>query len=227
VLLSFGVPPATASASVHAAEVFTTAASGGSHAAHGNVDWKLFTPLTIGGMVGGAIGAFLLSSIDGEVMRPYVTAYLALMGVVILVHAFRPRRPSGLARRYSGPLGAIGGFLDAVGGGGWGPTVASALVGSGEAPRQSIGTANLAEFFVTVAISATFLVALVSGHWSGSEGLMAHAWAVAGLIVGGLAAAPLAGWAVKLAPPRILTAAVETLVLALAAWQTAQALDLI
>jgi uncharacterized membrane protein YfcA len=226
VLLSFGVPPATTSATVHAAEVFTTAASGGSHAAHGNVDWTLFTPLAVGGVIGGAIGAFLLVSVDGDAIRPYVTGYLALMGLLILVRAFRPRTASGGAWKWSGPLGFVGGILDAVGGGGWGPTVTSALVGAGGAPRQAIGTANLVEFFVTASISATFLATLVSGHWGGDGGLAGHASAVAGLIVGGLAAAPLAGWAVKLAPTRVLTAAVGVLVLGLAAFQTAQALGL-
>ncbi len=227
VLLSFGVPPATASATVHAAEVFTTAASGGSHAAHGNVDWKLFPPLAIGGVAGGALGAFVLTSIDGDVIRPYITAYLAVMGLLILVKALRPRRPSGLAWKWSGPLGFVGGLLDAIGGGGWGPTVTTALVGAGGAPRQSIGTANLAEFFVTAMISATFLATLVSGHWETTERVADHAYAVAGLIVGGLAAAPFAGLAVKLAPARLLTAAVGVLVLGLAAYQTALGFGLI
>jgi hypothetical protein len=227
VLMSFGVPPATTSATVHAAEVFTTAASGGSHAAHGNVDWKLFTPLAIGGVAGGAIGAFVLTSIDGDAIRPYITAYLAVMGLLILLQAFQRRKANGRAWKWSGPLGFVGGIMDAIGGGGWGPTVTSALVGAGGAPRQSIGTANLVEFFVTATISATFLATLVSGHWPGEEGLTKHASAVAGLIVGGLAAAPLAGWAVKLAPTRILTAAVGALVLSLAAYQTIQSLDLL
>jgi uncharacterized membrane protein YfcA len=113
-------------------------------------------------------------------------------------------------------------MMDAIGGGGWGPTVTSALVGAGGAPRHAIGTANLVEFFVTATISATFLATIVSGHWQGDEGIASHAFAVAGLIVGGLAAAPLAGWAVKLAPARALTAAVGALVLLLAAYQTAQ-----
>ncbi len=227
ILLSFGIPPVTTSAVVHVAKVFTAAASGGAHAAHGNVDWKLFTPLAIGGVIGGAIGAFALTSIDGEIVRPYITAFLAVMGLLILVHAFRPRKPSAVAWKLSGPLGFVGGVLDAIGGGGWGPTVTSALVGAGNAPRQSIGTTNLVEFFVAATISATFLAALVSGHWQGEMGLADHAFAVAGLIVGGLAAAPLAGWAVKIAPARILTAAVGVLVLGLAAYQTALGFGLI
>lgn len=222
VLLSFGVPPATASASVHAAEVFTTAASAGSHAVNRNVNWKLSAPLAIGGCVGGALGAFLLASIDGAVLKPFITGYLALMGVVILYRAWRAARPSHFPVKWSGPLGLVGGFLDAVGGGGWGPTVTSAMVGSGAEPRTSIGTTNTAEFFVTSTISATFLAALLSGHWRDADGLANHAASVAGLILGGLVAAPLAGKIVKIVPVRTLTFAVGVLVLALAGYQTAR-----
>ncbi len=222
VLLSFGVPPATASASVHAAEVFTTAASAGSHAMHRNVNWKLFAPLAIGGCVGGALGAFVLTSVDGHVLRPYIAAYLAAMGLLILHRAWKGRSPRPFPARLSGPLGAVGGFLDAVGGGGWGPTVTSAMVGSGEEPRISIGTANTAEFFVTSTISATFLAALISGHWQGETGLSTHMAAVGGLILGGLCAAPIAGLMVKLIPVRALTWLVGVLVLALAGYQTAR-----
>lgn len=222
VLLSFGVPPATASASVHAAEVFTTAASAGSHAVNRNVNWKLFAPLALGGCVGGGLGAFLLTSIDGAILKPFITGYLGLMGVVILYRAWRAARPSHFPVKWSGPLGLVGGFLDAVGGGGWGPTVTSAMVGSGAEPRISIGTTNTAEFFVTSTISATFLAALISGHWRDADGLADHAAAVAGLILGGLVAAPLAGKIVKIVPVRTLTFAVGGLVLALAGYQTAR-----
>ena len=222
VLLSFGVPPATASATVHAAEVFTTAASAGSHAVNRNVNWKLFAPLALGGCIGGGIGAFLLTSIDGGVLKPFITGYLALMGALIIYRAWRATTPRAFPVRWSGPLGGVGGFLDAVGGGGWGPTVSSALVGSGAEPRESIGTANAAEFFVTATISATFLAALLSGHWKEAEGLGQHLSAVGGLILGGLLAAPLAGLVVRIAPIRTLTFAVGGLVLALAGYQTAR-----
>ena len=155
VLLSFGVPPATASASVHAAEVFTTAASAGSHTVNRNVNWKLFTPLALGGVVGGGLGAFVLTSIDGDLIKPWITAYLAVMGVVIIWRATRQTRERLFPRKFAGPLGLVGGFFDAIGGGGWGPTVTTTLVGSGQDPRASIGTTNTAEFFVTSAISAT------------------------------------------------------------------------
>lgn len=222
VLLAFGVPPATASASVHAAEVFTTAASAGSHAVNRNVNWKLFAPLGAGGCVGGVLGAFVLTSVEGDVLKPFIASYLALMGVVILYRAWRAANPRPFDVRWSAPLGLTGGFLDAIGGGGWGPTVTSAMVGAGAEPRESIGTANVAEFFVASTISAAFLAALVSGHWSEGSGFRAHAASVAGLIVGGLLAAPLAGYVVKIVPVRTLTFAVGLLVLVLAGYQTAR-----
>ncbi len=227
VLLSFGVPPATASASVHAAEVFTTASSAGSHALHRNVNWKLFVPLAVGGSIGGALGAFVLTSIPGDVIKPFITGYLAIMGGVILYRAWKGPSPRPFPVRLAGPLGGVGGFLDAVGGGGWGPTVTSAMVGSGAEPRVSIGTANTAEFFVTATISATFLAALISGHWQGATGLQTHMAAVGGLIVGGLIAAPFAGFMVKVIPVRALTWGVGVLVVLLAGYQTARLVGLV
>lgn len=222
VLLSFGVPPATASASVHAAEVFTTAASAGSHAVNKNVNWKLFGPLAAGGVAGGILGAFVLTSIDGDVIKPWITGYLAIMGLVILWRAWRGVTARPFPIKYTPPLGLFGGFFDAVGGGGWGPTVTTTLVGAGDEPRRSIGTANAAEFFVTSAISATFLTAMLTGHWEEAEGISQHAMAVAGLILGGLLAAPLAGFVVRIAPVRVLTFAVGGLVTLVAAYQTAR-----
>lgn len=219
VLLSFGVPPATASASVHAAEVFTTAASAGSHAANKNVNWKLFIPLAAGGVIGGGFGAFVLTSVDGDVLKPFITSYLAIMGVVIIWRATRTPRERLFPTRFAGPLGLVGGFFDAIGGGGWGPTVTTTLVGAGQDPRSSIGTANTAEFFVTSAISATFLAALLTGHWEEADGFASHAMAVLGLILGGLIAAPFAGLIARIAPRRILTYGVGAVVLLSAGYQ--------
>lgn len=223
VLLAFGVPPATASASVHGAEVFTTAASASSHAWHRNVEWRLFVPLAIAGVIGGCLGAYVLAGIDGDVIKPFVVGYLALIGCYILWragHDMKPRqiRPSWIVA----PLGVIGGFFDAIGGGGWGPTVSSTMIGAGQEPRRAIGTVNTAEFFLTVAISATFVWALVTGHWEEAGALENHAWAIGGLIVGGLAAAPFAGWITKRVPRRALTYAVGSLLLILAAFQGLQ-----
>lgn len=224
VLLSFGVLPAQASASVHAAELFTTAASGGSHIANKNIDWRLFWRLAPAGIVGGVLGAYVLTSIDGAMLRPFVIGYLGIMGVVILARGLRKNgieaKPVGPARAVG--LGGLGGFMDAVGGGGWGPIVTTALVGSGSQPRFAIGTVNTAEFLVTVAVSATFVVALVTGHWADADGLMENATAVAGLIAGGVVAAPLAGTIIKHLPVRVLTLLVGTLVLTLAVYQLAR-----
>jgi uncharacterized membrane protein YfcA len=219
VLLAFGVPPATASASVHAAEVFTTAASAGSHAVNKNVNWRLFVPLAAGGVVGGILGAFVLTSIDGDLLKPWITLYLSIMGVVIIWRATKKTRERHFPIKFSGPLGVVGGFFDAIGGGGWGPTVTTTMVGSGQDPRVSIGTTNTAEFFVTAAISATFLTALLTGHWEDAEGLAKHATSVAGLIVGGLIAAPFAGVIARIAPRQVLTYGVGAVVLLSAGYQ--------
>ncbi len=222
VLLAFGVPPAMASASVHGTEVFTTAASAGSHIAHRNVDWRLLVPLAIAGVIGGCLGAYVLTGIDGDVIKPFVIAYLAGMGVYILWRAGHDIAPRYIRSWMVAPLGLVGGFLDAIGGGGWGPTVSSTLVGAGQEPRRAIGTVNTAEFFLTVAISATFVWALMSGHWAEAGALENHAAAVGGLVVGGLVAAPFAGVITKRVPRRILTYAVGGLLLIVAGFQGLQ-----
>lgn len=224
-LLGFGVSPAVASATVHSAEVFTTAASATSHMANRNIDWRALGVLALAGAVGGALGAFVLTSVDGALMRPMITIYLGLMGVWILLKAFRPMPAiEALQRRVLlAPLGLIGGLLDSIGGGGWGPTVTTTLIGAGGAPRKVIGTVNAAEFIVTSATSAAFLAAILSGHWS-ETGLMQQGQAIAGLIVGGVAAAPLAGFAVRRIPRKTLTVLVGVLVLGLASYQTWQLL---
>ena len=223
VLLAFGVPPAAASASVHAAELFTTAASASSHVWHRNVNWRLFWILAPAGIVGGVVGAYVLTSIDGSVLRPWVAGYLGLMGVYILYRAYRAA-PSVDSHRAAlvAPLGAVGGFADAVGGGGWGPVVTTGLIGTGGAPREMIGTVNTVEFFLAAAISLAFLTAILTGHWEDAEGLMTYAWAVGGLIVGGVLAAPLAGYATRMIPQRYLMVAVGTLVTLLAIYQTSR-----
>ena len=227
VLLGFGVAPAMASASVHTAEVFTTGAAAASHAVNRNVNWRLFMPLAAGGSVGGALGAFVLTSIDGDAIKPFIIVYLAAMGGLILFRAWKAKEPRPFPLRSAAPLGFVGGFLDSVGGGGWGPSVTSAMVASGAEARESIGTSNTAEFFVSSTISATFLAALLTGHWDEAEGLKSHGAAVAGLILGGLLAAPLAGYVARKAPPRPLTIGVGVLVLVLAIYQTARQFGLV
>ncbi|GGE49849.1 UPF0721 transmembrane protein [Agaricicola taiwanensis] len=206
VMLSLGMPPANASALVHTAEIFTTGASGASHVAAGNLDRKLFWRLLPFGVGGGVLGATVLSSIDGDLIKPFVVAYLAVVGCFVLYRVVvPPKRREDLPRGIP-VLGAAGGFLDASGGGGWGPIVTSTLIGNGVAPRPVIGTVNITEFFVTLSISATFLFHL---GWQGFEGAL-------GLIIGGVAAAPLAGLTVRFAPTRVLAAFVGVLVIILA-----------
>lgn len=223
VLMTMGVPPAAASASVHAAEVFTTAASAGSHVWHRNVNWRLFRILAPVGIAGGLAGTYLITALDGDVVKPFVAGYLALMGAWILLRAYlgAPQQAQHGAG-FTGPLGFIGGFFDAIGGGGWGPVVTTGLVGTGGAPRTMIGTVNTAEFLLTVAVSAGFLAALLTGHWEDAGALTSYVWAVAGLIVGGMIAAPLAGYVTRILPARALTATVGCLISALAVYQTAR-----
>ena len=182
----------------------------------------LFVPLAIAGVIGGCFGAYVLTGIEGRAIKPFVIAYLALMGVYILWRAGHDIRIRRIPSWVAAPLGLVGGFLDAVGGGGWGPTVSSTLVGAGQEPRRAIGTVNTAEFFLAVAISAAFVWALLSGHWRDADALQNHAAAVGGLVVGGLAAAPFAGLIAKRVPRRVLTYAVGGLLLALAAFQGLQ-----
>ena len=176
VLLSFGVAPAAASASVHTAELFTTAASGAAHTIHRNIDWRLFWRLVPMGIVGGIAGTYVLTSFPGGVMKPYVTAYLAIIGVYLFIRSFRkiPSRP--VPGAVAPPLALFGGFLDSVGGGGWGPVVTTGLLGAGGQPRYVIGTVNTAEFLVTLSVSLTFLFALLTGHWEEAGNLGEHGW---------------------------------------------------
>ena len=187
VLVSVGVPPAAASAGVHTAESFTTAVSGISHVAHRNVDWKLFFRIVIPGVIGGVLGAYVLTQISAETARPLVLAYLTTLGVYLfyrgVMHKHTERQPKVVS-----PLGLVGGFLDAAGGGGWGPIVTSNLLVQGSNPRKTIGTVNTAEFFLTVTISATFIAAL---------GWEAFTIATTGLLLGGILAAPFGAWIAK------------------------------
>jgi uncharacterized protein len=215
-MLTMGIPVAQASAVVHTAEIFTTATSATSHVYHGNVDWRLVVRLGAGGVIGAVLGAWFLSNIDATAIRPYVSAYLLALGVFILLKAARklPRRDAPF--KLAPPLGLVGGFLDASGGGGWGPMVASTLIGSGQAPRRAVGSVNTTEFFVTVAAAATFFVELGLAPW---RDLMA-------LIVGGVLAAPFGGWAARHFPARVLMVMVGVLVVSLALWQLARTFNI-
>jgi uncharacterized membrane protein YfcA len=205
-LLTFGVPPATASAMTHVTEMFTTAASGASHIYHRNVDWRLVARLAPAGMIGGAFGAFVLSSVDAEFMQPLVSVYLAAIGGYIVFKALRPLWPREVRDWLIPVIGTGGGVLDAIGGGGWGPVVTGSLIGRGHSPRRVIGSTNLTEFLVTTIISATFFITL---GWS-------ELYSAAGLIIGGVIAAPIGGYIVSRVPTRAVMIAVGLIIMATA-----------
>lgn len=183
-LLATGSSPAVASASVHIAEVFTTGVSGISHVKLGNVNKSLFLRLLIPGILGASMGAWLVSSVDSAIIKPIVSGYLFLMGLYVISKVFKKITPRRETPKHVAKLGLFGGFVDAVGGGGWGPVVTTTLVGTGQDPRTTIGSVNLAEFFLTFTSAAVFAGLVEEGPWP----------TVAGLVVGGLFAAPFAAY---------------------------------
>lgn len=213
-LISIGVPPAAASASVHLVEVFTTGASGASHMIHRNVDWGLFRRLVPFGIAGGVAGAYLLSNIDAAVAKPFVMIYLTLVGLYLLYRSIRMSEPKFEDPRMTRPLALAGGFLDAAGGGGWGPVVTSNLLVQGGDPRKIVGTVNTAEFLLALSVSIAFLITL---------GLEAFTIATIGLIVGGVIAAPFGAIMAKRLRPRLLLGAVAVVLIATSAWTVIQA----
>lgn len=213
VLLSMGLPPAAVSASIHTAEVFTTGASGVSHLAAGNVDRRLFLRLALPGAVGGALGAYVLTQLPGEFIRPFIYLYLLALAIFILARAAGRFAPRSEVQRVP-VLGFFAGLLDASGGGGWGPVATSTLLARGGKARTTIGTVNAAEFIVTLAISTTFLLSMGLQHLS----------IVAGLLVGGMMAAPVAALLVKRLKERWVLIAVGVLVLSISLFQIGHAL---
>jgi hypothetical protein len=203
-LMGLGVPPASASAAIHVAEVFTTGVSGLAHLRMGNVSRVLAFTLILPGVLGAAAGAWLLTHVNPAAIKPWVAAYLAVMSLVILrkviakpLSAPKPAPPALLA--------LVGGCLDSIGGGGWGPIVTSSLLGSkGQKPRKTIGSVNLAEFFVALTSAGVFTI---------FTGVKAYALIITGLILGGMAAAPLAAWVCKRVPPRYLMGSVAAVIL--------------
>ena len=210
-LLLIGTNPAAASATVHLAEIGTTLASGASHWRFGNVDWGVVVRIGVPGAVGAFLGATALSSLDTATAKPVMALILVALGVYILVRfTVRGLRTDRLGQplraRFLGPLGLFAGFVDATGGGGWGPVGTPALLASGRLePRKTIGSIDTSEFLVSVAASIGFLVAL------GSQGID-FAWVLA-LLLGGLVAAPIAAWLVRHLPPRVLGSAVGGLII--------------
>ncbi|WP_088332670.1 sulfite exporter TauE/SafE family protein [Sphingomonas mucosissima] len=189
-----GFPPARASANVHIVETFTTAVSGISHVLHGNVDRRLFLRLLVPGMIGGVSGAYVLTNVDGEAVKPFVLGYLIAVGVYLLVRGLL-FPPTSQKPKVVEPLGLVGGFLDAAGGGGWGPIVTSNLLVQGVEPRRVVGTVNAVEFFLTLTVSATFIFQL---------GLRDFATATVGLLIGGVLAAPLGAVMAKRIPTKVM-----------------------
>lgn len=202
VLLSTGSSAAVASASVHLAEVGTTLVSGVSHWRFGNVNWRVVCWLAVPGAVGGFLGATVLSTVDGSWMKPSVSALLLILGVYILVRfafglARKAAPESHMRGRFLGPLGAGAGFVDAVGGGGWGPVTTPTLMTLGKMePRRAIGSASASEFIVTSAASAGFLISLRDEPIEASL--------VLALLAGGVVAAPLAAWMAKRLPAAVM-----------------------
>lgn len=200
-LLGLGVPPAAASAGVHTVETFTTAVSGISHAIHRNVNWRMFLRLVIPGVIGGVLGAYVLSNIHADTAKPFILTYLIAIGLYLLWRGWKyppvERKPKVVE-----PLGLIGGFLDAAGGGGWGPVVTSNLLVQGANPRMTVGTVNTAEFFLAATISATFITQL---------GWEAFTLATVGLLIGGVIAAPFGAYLAKRVPAKTLMVLVGTI----------------
>lgn len=204
-LLAYGIPPAVSSTGVHVAEMFTTGASTISHHKFGNINKKLFRHLLIPGVLGSITGAYLLSDvIDGESIKPFIAVYMMVLAFIIIKKALVKNIVKKKTKRLD-LLASFGGFMDSVGGGGWGPIVTSTLLGRGRNPRYTIGTVNAAEFAVAFASGITFMI------FGGIKG-----WQVIiGLILGGVIAAPIAAFLVNKIPRKPMMIVVGILIIIL------------
>ncbi len=182
-LMSMGLSPAIASMSVHTSEIFTSGVSGFMHLRFGNVNNKLFKVIVIPGVIGAILGAYILSEFEqyNTIIKPIVGVYTLILGIIIIRKVIRKNNRRKKIKKV-GWLAVTGGFLDSIGGGGWGPVVSSTLIASGKNPRMIIGSVNLAEFFISLASSFTFFTIIGSTHWQ----------PILGLILGGVCAAPIA-----------------------------------
>jgi uncharacterized membrane protein YfcA len=212
ILLGMGLPPAAVSASVHTAEVFTTGVSGASHAYFRNIDKRLFWRLTLSGTVGGVIGAYVLTQLPGELIRPFVYVYLLALSVLILLRSAGKFVPKQEIRRVP-VLGFFAGLLDASGGGGWGPMATSTLLAGGGKARTTIGTVNAAEFVITLAVSLTFFLSIGIQHLE----------IVLGLLIGGALAAPFAAYLVRHVAERTVLTVVGVVVLCISLYHIGRA----
>jgi uncharacterized membrane protein YfcA len=213
-LLGIGIGPAATSASVHICKIATGAASGVSHLLVGNVERRLLIYLSVTGAIGGVTGAYLLTKLSGDYLKPFVAAYLLLVGVLIVRKAYQLRVAKHSGARVLGPLGLAGGFLDAVGGGGWGPIVTSSLLARGTEPRLAIGSTNLAECFVALCATTVFLTRWDLFQWK----------VIAGLVLGGVIAAPIAALVTKHFAPQRLLVLVGVLIIVLSSFTLIRAL---
>lgn len=203
-LLNFGISPKIASASVHTSEVFTTGVSGLMHLRLNNVDKPLFKRLVFPGIIGAIIGAYLISKIfEGDIIKPFVASYLLVLGIMILSKGLINKMKESKEIKRVGLLAFFGGFLDAIGGGGWGPIVTSNLIHQGGTPGKTIGTVNTAEFFVTFFSTGVFLIFVGVQHWD----------VVLGLIIGGVVAAPIGAFIAKTVNKRTLMILVGCLII--------------
>ena len=203
-LLTLGVPPSAVSASVHSSEIFTSGASGYMHLKFGNVNSKLFARILFPGVLGAILGAYLLSSLEQYIyiIKPLVAVYTLILGILIIQKALKKRIEKKPIRKI-GWLALAGGTLDSIGGGGWGPIVTSTLIARGRHPKYTIGSVNLAEFFVSLASSITFISIIGFSHWQ----------VVLGLILGGMAAAPIAASLSRKLPIKTMMIMVGTIVI--------------
>ncbi|MDI6708502.1 MAG: sulfite exporter TauE/SafE family protein [Candidatus Thermoplasmatota archaeon] len=211
-LIAAGFMPAVVSASVHTAEIFVSLLSGVSHLRFGNVDKKIVLPLICAGVIGGVSGAYFLANMPPLLIRPIVAIILLVMGGRIFVKYILKKHiilgKGEFTKKFLFPLGFLGGLIDAICGGGWGPLCTSTLVSANKAePRYVVGSVNLAEFFITIAITLTFIFII------GFENFL---WAITiPLIIGGVIAAPIAAYTCKKIPPRLLGILVGAILIAL------------
>jgi len=204
-LMSFGVNPVSISSAIHSSEIFTSAASGYSHYKFGNVNKKLFRHLVIPGVIGAICGALLLVFLDekyGQWLMPAVALYALVLGVRILIKAFKKEQPDKKVKRV-GILAWFGGFMDSFGGGGWGPIVTSTLIAKGRSPKYTVGTVSLTEFFITLSSAFTFFISVGLGNWN----------VIAGLLAGGVLASPLAARLAGKLPRKTMMIAVGIMII--------------
>ncbi len=213
-LLGAGIHPVMASAGVHIAKIFTGGVSGLAHVRYGNVDKALFMRLLVPGMLGGVVGTVVVTRFDGRILTPFISGYLVLMGLHILRKAGGYQQLRVQPSTHVARLGLCGGFVDAVGGGGWGPVVTTTLLGSGNNPRLTVGSVNFAEFFVALASAASFSMLVETNIWP----------IVGSLVCGGLVASPFAAMMCKHLHPRVLMLLVGGLITLLSLYNLYRAL---